>query len=337
MPDPAPAPVPQPAAPAAPARRPFLSFTCRFWGVLAAVLAVIGTFTVVGWFNACWWPLELVNSLRQAYVLVGLALALAFALGRKWRHVAVAGAIAAVNLAMIAAVCWGPCPPPPGPGPQWRVLLCNVHTNNRNSRGVLDYIKRERPDFVLLEELNARWGAELAELRELYPCHVEELEEDNFGIGFYSRHPAEKMAIIHPGVVQVASTLARFRLAGRAFWLVGTHPLPPSGGRQYWDLRNDQLARVGELLATLDGPGLLVGDLNATPWSHHFRALLAVGGLRDSRRGIGLQPSWPTFCPWFAIPIDHVLVRPPVRVLARRVGPDLGSDHYPLVVDFALE
>jgi endonuclease/exonuclease/phosphatase (EEP) superfamily protein YafD len=33
---------------------------------------------------------------------------------------------------------------------------------------------------------------------------------------------------------------------------------------------------------------------------------------------------------WFALPIDHTLVSPGVRVVQREVGPDLGSDHRPV-------
>jgi len=36
------------------------------------------------------------------------------------------------------------------------------------------------------------------------------------------------------------------------------------------------------------------------------------------------------------IPLDNCLVSEEVAVAGRRVGPDIGSDHLPLVVDFAL-
>jgi endonuclease/exonuclease/phosphatase (EEP) superfamily protein YafD len=79
-----------------------------------------------------------------------------------------------------------------------------------------------------------------------------------------------------------------------------------------------------------------VGDLNTTPWGHAFRALVLDSGLRDSSRGFGFQWSWPaSFWP-LGIPIDHALVSDGVNVLDRRMGPSIGSDHLPLVVDIQL-
>ncbi len=36
------------------------------------------------------------------------------------------------------------------------------------------------------------------------------------------------------------------------------------------------------------------------------------------------------------IPIDHVVVSPEVKVIARRVGPDVGSDHLPIEATLAI-
>lgn len=37
-----------------------------------------------------------------------------------------------------------------------------------------------------------------------------------------------------------------------------------------------------------------------------------------------------------SIPIDHCLHSPDITVINRRVGSDVGSDHYPLIIDFSI-
>jgi endonuclease/exonuclease/phosphatase (EEP) superfamily protein YafD len=76
-----------------------------------------------------------------------------------------------------------------------------------------------------------------------------------------------------------------------------------------------------------------MGDFNTTAFSPTFRFILSQTGLRDTARGKGYTPTWgprmpdEPWLPWFGIPIDHVLVSDSVRVLAREIGPPLGSDH----------
>jgi endonuclease/exonuclease/phosphatase (EEP) superfamily protein YafD len=76
--------------------------------------------------------------------------------------------------------------------------------------------------------------------------------------------------------------------------------------------------------------------LNLTPWSPWWDALLEAGQLIDSRKGFGVHATWPANVWALMIPIDHVLVSQEVRVRRRRLGPALGSDHRPVVVDFEL-
>ncbi len=81
---------------------------------------------------------------------------------------------------------------------------------------------------------------------------------------------------------------------------------------------------------------MVLGDLNVTPWSPFFRDLLREGALRNARKGYGLRPTWPTMLPPLLIPVDHCLVSSGVTVHDCRAGRNVGSDHYPLVVDFSL-
>ena len=81
---------------------------------------------------------------------------------------------------------------------------------------------------------------------------------------------------------------------------------------------------------------VLLGDLNCTVWSPYFGRLVRDSGLKDSSRGWGVQPSWPAGNWLLRIPIDHCLHSPEVRVVRRGIGPDVGSDHFPVIVEMQL-
>ena len=79
-----------------------------------------------------------------------------------------------------------------------------------------------------------------------------------------------------------------------------------------------------------------MGDMNATPWSPVLRHFMEQNGLRDSALGYGVHPTW--FSRWLplGIPIDQILHSDGITVLDRRVGPDVGSDHFAVTADIAL-
>lgn len=135
-------------------------------------------------------------------------------------------------------------------------------------------------------------------------------------------------------VPSILATVETGGAGGSALRAVATHPLPPAG-REYSRWRNEQrdaLATYGQS----SQPVLLLGDLNTTPWNCHFRRLLKRSGLRNSARGYGVQPTWPNLPAPLRIPIDHCLHSDEIFVVDRRVGPDVSSDHYPVIVEFVL-
>lgn len=292
----------------------------------------MGLATVVGFFGRFWWVLDVASELRLQYLQAALVAALIFGLARRKQACAAALAIVLVNAVVIAPLYW-----PTGRKPSGRsirLLLANVQTENRAYDCLLNLIRTEQPDLVVLEEINADWAAALAPLKQAYPHHLESPAEDNFGIGLYSKLPLRKLEVLHLGAIQVPSVHAVLELEGATWHIIGTHPLPPAG-RAYWQWRNDQLARLATFVAGLRGEVVVLGDLNTTPWSQHFTRLLRATQLRDTRNGFGLQVSWPTFLPRLGIPIDHCLVSRGIGVCDRRSGPPIGSDHYPVLVDLA--
>ncbi len=59
---------------------------------------------------------------------------------------------------------------------------------------------------------------------------------------------------------------------------------------------------------------------------------MKTADLRDAQRGHGYLPTWapPPYSRWIGVPIDHTLISEGIETQRRRVGPWLGSDHWPV-------
>jgi len=309
----------------------------RIWaGWLALLGAATALFTLTGFLGGLWWAFDLTSHFRAQYLAGAAVLAVAQALRRRWWWAGFAVALAVVNAAVLVPRT-GLLPPSAAPGPSAvpsvRVVLLNVHTGNREFGRVRDFLRETRPDFAVLEEIDAVWRRELEPLRDLFPHVLAEPREDNFGVMLLSRHPLAEARVVWLGEAEVPSVFARVTVGGVALAVLGTHPLPPAG-RDYSGHRNRQLAELAPFLNSQTGPKVLLGDLNTTPWNRHFQRLVAATGLRSSAEGRGYQASWPGAPFLLRIPLDHVLLSPELRVVRREIGPDVGSDHLPVIVEF---
>jgi endonuclease/exonuclease/phosphatase (EEP) superfamily protein YafD len=208
-----------------------------------------------------------------------------------------------------------------------RVLSLNVLMSNPDTQAVLDYVQASDADVVVLIEVNQQWITAMAPLATKYPHHIEYPRADNFGVALFSRIPWTKAGMLTFGAGDPPSIEVRMTHQGHDFAVIGTHPPPPQG-HHYATVRDTKLRLLAEHVAAMNVPVLVVGDLNATPWSAGMR--IATGGNMGFR---SLSPPWtPTWSARsiFAIPIDHALATAPLIITARSVGADVGSDHRPL-------
>lgn len=313
----------------------FSRFSVRPWGLLssATLIACIGT--GLGFLGRFWWPFELASHFRAQYFLFLLVSAILFLIWRKQGAAILAAVFALVNVSLIAPLYFGNSAIHDG-GRVFRAALINVDASNQDYGRLQDFIRSVEPDFLVLAEINQTWLDELGTLRASYPYARARPRADNFGIALLSRNPFAKAEIQYIGDADVPSVVARFEIDGLSFTVIGTHPLPPVG-RVLSEHRNRQLAELAQVVAWQEGPVMVLGDLNTTSWSPFFSDLVRATGLRDSRDGFGIQPTWPAGFPLLWVPIDHCLVSSEVVVHDRQTGPNVGSDHYPVVVDFSVD
>ncbi len=274
------------------------------------------------------WLVDLVDQLALQIGLGAAGVAVLTALCRQRRMAVICLATALLQLART----WPMPVSPPDGEVALRVLLANVYTANPHHDRLIELIHTEDPDVIATVEVNTRWIQHLDQALEDWPYRIQHPREDNFGVALYSRRPldAEVLDLVQPGFPMIRAAV-EVQGTPRELWLV--HTLPPISAFAR-ALRDEQLRFVASRSDRTDR--LILGDFNATGWSHIVREVKGDEGLRDSRDGFGLQPTWPTSLPKFLqIPIDHALVGEKVRVLDREIGPSIGSDHLPVLLDLA--
>jgi len=303
---------------------------------LTTALACIGT--IVGYFARAWWIFELASHFPVQYLVILLTCSLIYLARAKYTTAVTVAAFAFINLYLVVpfdAEVHAKAPSTYRESKKFRALLINVNHGNQNYKKVREFIRLTDADFIVLLEVNEQWLEELQPLETAYP-YRRGISLEDYGIGLFSRMPFEDAHIKVIGRVGNPSVIGRFNIDGQRFTLIGTHPEPPVSQTKAKN-RNRQIAAIGQLISSQQGTTIVLGDLNITPWSPFFRDFLSKTGMRNSRDGLGLQPTWPVRFPPFWIPIDHFLVSPNVIVHNRTIGPDIGSDHYPVVVDFSVK
>ena len=278
-----------------------------------------------------------------SHLLAGVAGTLAWLidLASHWQWLFLLGLVVFAGLACCRDKRWAvlllalPLPwltasaPAPAGDPQAQVLAvasANVHLDSRNTQGLATWLAQEKPDVVVLLEVSPAYAQGLRTLRD-YPFQHIVAKDSPFGIAVLSRHPLQQIEVIEDAQ-GIAHIEAQLQWHGQPIGIIALHPMPPLSP-QYHSVRNTKLAALAKQATASAIPTVLAGDLNATPWSSAFSGLAQLG----LRRASGLAATWPAALQGvLGLPIDHVLVTHHWAVVARQVGPELGSDHLPVLV-----
>lgn len=216
-----------------------------------------------------------------------------------------------------------------------RFLSINVRRGNDQHARIVDFVRDVRPEVAIFLEVDDEWELALSELGDLLPHSRVEARLDSRGIAVFSRIP-----LVDTQVLTLSDDVPAIRatvVVGKAqLNLFGVHPYPPIS-RRMSELRDRQLLTLSKYVAEIAGERVAIGDFNMTSWSPTFSQFQDQTGLRDTRLGRGVQSTWPAWLPaLLRIPIDHCLVSTGLEVVSRRAGPNVGSDHLPIVVELSV-
>lgn len=304
---------------------------CLLW--LAGYAAALAT--VLGMLGAHAWVLDLFTHFRVQYAAILLVVIPVQAWRRRWLLLTPLAAALLVN-ALTVAPLYMPAPHDAAePGPRVELLSFNVNLHNPRMDEVLAYLQAAQPapDVIAVLEVPAHWIDELA---RAFPGHrmVHARRTDAFALAVLARPPviaAELMTLTERALPVAEVVIER---DGQRVAILAVHPPPPISAAMA-RLRDQAIEEAARWAAGQRAPAVVMGDLNATPWSRALSPLRARG-LVSSLPGAGVQPTWPRQLWPLRIPIDHVLHARSLRTVARRTGPFLGSDHRPVHATLAL-
>ena len=298
-------------------------------GLLQAAAVLSIAFSVFTLLPADHFALQLFSHFRLQFLVVSLLLLLVFIAMRRRGYAGALFLVCLLNGSFIFP--WYFDTQEHGTGTDLTLLLANVLSSNSEFERLFDLLGEEEPDIIVLLEVSPDWLVELDALRSEYPFSYAEARDGNFGIALFSRLPIKSAHHVDSPPFGYPTINASLTIGEKSIHLVATHPMMPVT-KSYFEARNEHLESLPGLLQEPARATILVGDLNTGMWEPNYRALEEATGLKNSRRGFGILPTWPTIMPIGMIPIDHVLVSEEIRVKDVRIGERIGSDHLPLIV-----
>ena len=241
-----------------------------------------------------------------------------------------------------------------------KVMTHNIFGLNYDMERVDAAIREEDPDIVALQEFFPEQAGLGDLLKDRYPYSVRCQGGKRANLGLYSKFPfTQEMAAGEcpedaQGTQRTAHIIVGFTLSnGTTFSLMTTHmdwPFPIERQRA-------EFAAAAEAVAGIEGPLVVVGDFNSTPWTYTMKSFEAETGLRRETRNLITYPKLFTVPPGLKrrmpflpieektcfgecyadllrtqpfLPLDQVFQRGLI-VSELHLGAPTGSDHLPVI------
>ncbi|GMQ85121.1 MAG: hypothetical protein BMS9Abin07_0686 [Acidimicrobiia bacterium] len=306
-----------------------ISRTVGFIMVIAGWTASLAT--VLGLFGAKWWPLDVLADWRLPLGAILIVAAVITGLGYSRGSAVVFLAAAIFNVALIAPMYLQE-QPQSSSNERIRVVSLDVGKAPDVRPAVLEWVNTVEADIVVLVRAGGNWSSAIEQLN--MPYRVVNDPGKSGGILVLGRNGFPVSVAEDPVGFEGVDAVITTSVGDQEITILGLSVERPVSARAAED-RIRRFETVGVNARKMQGPVVIVGNLEASRWSYAFKTL--ADGLTNSEDGYGYAATyavldWPLIGEYAGIPVDHVLYTGPVAVTLRKVGPDLGIDHRPLLV-----
>ena len=245
-------------------------------------------------------------------------------------------------------------PVEPPRGATFSVVTFNVQGSNRDLQQATDWLLRQTPDVIVLQETAEGYDGRLAPLYDVY-AHEDHVQGSVRVFSRYAIIEREVLIIEHdPGLEALRLLL---NVDGRELAVFALHFTLPLKPRAQYDpdadigpeamlryderRRNAQIRRFLEIARRETSPYIVAGDFNMSDASLIYDEAAALMSDAWRSAGVGAGRTWPVAeaigLPRVIQPllrIDYIWHSAALRPTAAAVGEIIGSDHLPVAVAF---
>lgn len=315
------------------------------WPMLLAIIII----AICHMFGVVAWPIELIYHFFLYLTVISVLIASIFAFLRRWRSLAVSLAVSCYFISVAVQPSDIDChvtlplshshdfigPRSPPSAHQLRVYTQNLHFSHKPSHWTRNALSWIQSDILVFQEINSAVFSTFRRIDDLFPYRVfvESPRNAKEQLAILSSQPIAEYQVFKPSPAAMPALIARIVLSdGMSVWLVVVHARNPVLAKGMI-ARDDFLEQLSDRVNQLQGPVIIAGDFNATPYTPPYRdfvesaqvaeACLTPGTFPKASKGLGL-------------PIDHILVRGGtiMNLSASRL---FGSDHRALVGTLRLD
>jgi endonuclease/exonuclease/phosphatase (EEP) superfamily protein YafD len=293
-----------------------------YWGILAAsLIGFLGKYS--RWFDHF-------SSFRMQYLLLSMAFLIYFSVKKQLVGMAISLGILLLN-AWFVAPWLDYSKIGKGSKVDFRIFHANVLFKNLNYSLVTEQIRKEKPDFISINEATPvliNYFRKTFTKDYPYTFYVVAKNNTQVLVGSQTPFVVDSVASFAVKGIIKLTTLVK----GKPLTIIACHAYNPLDLRDF-EMRNQQLKQIAQFVKREANPIVVVGDLNITPWSVFYQDFIGESDLLNCQKGFGLHATWPVLFLPMRIPIDHCLINNQLETADFRAGHDVNSDHLPLVID----
>jgi endonuclease/exonuclease/phosphatase (EEP) superfamily protein YafD len=215
-----------------------------------------------------------------------------------------------------------------------KIFTANVFQDNRDYESLLRQIRQKDPDIVFLVETDQQWADDVEVLKEIYPHTLACPLNNTYGLLFFSRFPVKNEKVVFRVEDEIPSIEAEIELPSHVWVKVyGLHPKPPVPQESLYSTAKDkELMKVAFEVEKIEGPCIVMGDLNDVAWSHVTELFRKVSGLLDPRRGRGFYSTFSAKHKLMRFPLDYIFCSSDFGLIEMHRMPYNGSDHFAMFI-----
>ena len=217
---------------------------------------------------------------------------------------------------------------------QLKIYTANVYQDNREYDRIIQQIRKNDPDIILLVETDEEWKKEIdAAIKNSHPNYIGCPLPNTYGMLLYTRNrivDGKVRFLVEediPGIRAVIEMPSRKKIN---LWAV--HPKPPVPGESDDSKAKDsEIMKVAFEAENSELPVIVMGDFNDVAWSKVTELFQKTARLLDQRRGRGFYSTFSAHSRIVRFPLDYIFCSPDFGLIKMERLPKNGSDHFAIL------